>query len=214
MRDIVFMGRVLASVTHDMQNVMAIVKESGCLVDDILSLNGYPRMKHGEKLKPAIGTIVEQVERGRNLMLMINGFAHAAGDFAEVADLCRFARQISVLAERMVLLKECRLQTECGQSPLLVQANAFLLMQAVYMGIAALLETCGSHRTVLLRTARAEHAGKEWGMVTLSAGEPTAPPAEDAALDTLMQQLAGLRVPAPGGGLALYFPLAVTPIQG
>lgn len=213
MRDIVFMGRVLASVTHDMQNVMAIVKESGCLVNDILSLNGYPRMKHGDKLKPALGAIVEQVERGRDLMFMINRFAHAAGDFAETADLCRFTQYISVLSERMVRLKECRLQTKlCAPSPL-VQANALLVMQAVYMGIGDLLETCEAHRDILLQTARAEHAGRQWGVAALSVGGSSALPAEDTDLDALMKQLAGIHLPTPGG-LALYFPLAATPLQG
>ena len=213
MRDIVFMGRVLASVTHDMQNVMAIVKESGCLVDDILSLNGYPRMKHGEKLKPAIATIVEQVERGRNLMFMINGFAHAASDFAHVADLSRFTQQISVLAERMVRLKECRLQTAFCQAPLLVQANALLLMQAVYTGIATLLEGCTAHRTLHLQTAREIYQEKPWGMVSLVMEDSVALPAEDAELDGLMAQLSGIRVVAPGR-LALYFPVAADAIKG
>ena len=142
MRDILFMGEILASVTHEMQNVMAIIKESGALADDILELNGRPRLKHGDKLNEALGNVQQQVLRGRELMLMLNGFAHAAEDYPARCDLRRFARQISVLADRMVRMKQCRLTTDLDGAPLPVEANALMLMQSVYLGLAALLAGC------------------------------------------------------------------------
>lgn len=144
MRDILFMGEVLASVTHEMQNVMAIIKESGALTDDILNLNGPPKMRHGDKLATALANIQEQVSRGRNLMLMLNGFAHAAAGYPEECDLRRFARQIGVLAERMVRLRECVLELDLDGPALPVRGNALLLMQAVYLGISSVLEQCSA----------------------------------------------------------------------
>lgn len=144
MRDILFMGEVLASVTHEMQNVMAIIKESGALTDDILNLNGPPKMRHGDKLAAALANIQEQVSRGRNLMFMLNGFAHAAADYPEECDLRRFARQIGVLAERMVRLKECALELDLDGPALPVRGNALLLMQSVYLGISSVLEPCAA----------------------------------------------------------------------
>ena len=64
MRDIYFMGKVLASVSHEMQNVMAIIKESAALANDVLQINGPPPMKHGDKLMHSLATIRNQIERG------------------------------------------------------------------------------------------------------------------------------------------------------
>lgn len=150
MRDILFMGEILASVTHDMQNVMAIIKESGALAEDILTLNGALRLKHGEKLESALCNIREQVARGRKLMIMLNGFAHAAEDFPGACDLGRFSEQIGVLATRMVRMKECDLVREPYSEPLMVRGNALLLMQSLYLGMYSLLETCSAGDVISL----------------------------------------------------------------
>lgn len=144
MRDILFIGSVLASVTHEMQNVMAIIKESGALTDDVLKINAPMRLRHGDKLPSALANIQEQVARGRDLMFILNSFAHAAADYPCESDLRRFARQISVLAERMVKLKDCTLHVDLEGQPFFVRANALHLMQSVYCGIAAVLEGCES----------------------------------------------------------------------
>lgn len=158
MRDILFMGRIIASVTHDMQNIIAIIKESGALTDDILKLNGPPRMRYGKELAAALTNIQQQVERGRKLMFMLNGFAHAAADHPERCDLLRFSRQISVLAERMARLKECALQTFLEGEPLYVRGNALALMQSIYLGIAAVLEGCEAGDTLIVAPLDSELA--------------------------------------------------------
>ncbi len=157
MRDILFMGEIMASVTHEMQNVMAIIKESGALADDILALNGRPKLKHGDKLNEALTNVQQQVARGRELMLMLNGFAHAAADYPACCDLRRFAKQISVLADRMVRMKECKLVTDFSGPPLPVRGNALMLMQTVYQGLAALLAGCVKGDTLTIRAVDAEN---------------------------------------------------------
>ena len=154
MRDVLFMGDILASVTHEMQNVMAIIKESGALADDILNLNGPPRMRYGDKLEESLQHIREQVGRGRDLMLMLNGFAHAASDYSQSCDVVQFARQISILAERMVRMGECRLLVNLDGEPLPVFGNALMIMQSMYLGLSAILDGCASGDTISLLLLR------------------------------------------------------------
>lgn len=156
MRDVLFMGDILASVTHEMQNVMAIIKESGALADDILNLNGPPRMRYGDKLEQSLQHIREQVGRGRDLMLMLNGFAHAASDHSTRCDLVHFARQISVLAERMVRMGECKLSVELEDEPVPVFGNALMVMQSLYLGLGAVLDGCAAGDTISLRVLRGD----------------------------------------------------------
>lgn len=150
MRDVLFVGDILAMMTHEMQNVLAIIKESGSLVDDILALNGPPRMKHGDKLQPALATVQEQVMRGREMMIMLNGLAHAPADFPVSGDIVRFARQICLPAQRMVRLKECSLLPELDIAPLSVRGSALSIMQSIHAAIAAVLTLCGPGSTIRL----------------------------------------------------------------
>lgn len=192
MRDILFIGSVLASVTHEMQNVMAIIKESGALTDDILKLNEPMRLRHGDKLASALTNIQEQVVRGRDLMFMLNGFAHAAADYPYESDLRRFARQISVLAERMVRLKDCSLRVELEGQPFFVRANALHLMQSVYFGIAAVLEGCGPKDSLHLGVLPQDRAGgaTACAVLRISASQSDTIP-DTAAVESVMEELGG-----------------------
>ena len=203
MRDILFMGEILASVTHDMQNVMAIIKESGALADDILALNGRPRLKHGEKLTEALGNVQQQVLRGRELMLMLNGFAHAAEDYPERCDLCRFTKQICVLANRMVRMKECRLAVELHASPLPVSGSAFKVMQGAYLAVASVLAGCSKGDTLTV-AAREGEGASEGGRLRI-ASEVNAETPETAGLRMVMEYL-GATCAAGPGRLELIFP--------
>ena len=40
MDEIAFFGKVTASITHEIQNVLSIIKESSGLIDDVLSFSG------------------------------------------------------------------------------------------------------------------------------------------------------------------------------
>ena len=207
MRDVLFIGTVLASVTHEMQNVMAIIKESGALTDDILRLNAPLRLRHGDKLDSALKNIQEQVGRGRDLMLMLNGFAHAAADYPAQSDIRRFARQIGVLAERMVRLKDCAMQVALDGPPLFVRANALLVMQSVYFGIAAAVENCASGDTlslaVLPDNTTAGHI--EWAGLSITTEQNRTVPTL-AALESVMAQIGG-RCRAHAGELVLEYRL-------
>ena len=144
MHDIQFVEKILASFTHEMQNVMAIIEESGALTEDILTINKLTRLRHADKLDSALENIQDQVMRGRNMMLMLNSFAHAPSDYPEYCDLPRFARQICTLGERMVHLRDCSLNLNLDSPPLFVRGNALSIMKCVYMGLALLLEGASS----------------------------------------------------------------------
>lgn len=156
MNDILFMSGILASVTHDMQNVMAIIKESGALADDVLKINGPPRMKHGDKLTAALVNIQEQVLRGRDLMLSLNGFAHAAVDYPESGDLARFARHVCVLAQRTARLKECTLVPDQKAVSLPVRGKAIALMRSIHAGLVTVLDICAAGDVLRLELAAPE----------------------------------------------------------
>jgi hypothetical protein len=196
------MGQVLASVTHEMQNVMAIIKESGALVDDILELNGRPRLEHGDKLESGLLNVREQVDRGRRLMLMLNGFAHAAADYPERCDLPRFARQICVPADRAARMKEGALRPELGAGSVLARGNALLIMESVWTALNALLAGCA--KGDVLTVSIAPKTPADTGPVLLIAAETSRGTPDLTALEPLMAQL-GAHCRARPGAAELCF---------
>ena len=210
MRDVLFMGSVLASATHEMQNIIAIIKESGALAEDIIAMNGLPRMKHGEKIPQALAAIREQVDRGRRIMRMLNAFAHAASDFPEVCDLARYTAQVGVLAARAVLIKGCSLTSAPHSGTLPVKANALLLMQLLYLAVLDVLAAAGKGDNIVLSVRAAQDSSPDSGTpdaracVALRAS--TALPLCSQGLTSLAKEL-GADCLAEPGAIILVFPL-------
>ena len=203
MHDLTFLCRILASATHEMQNILAIIKESGALADDVLNINGPPRMKHGDKLFSALGTVESQVERGRTLMTALNTCAHAAAAEYEVLELSVFCDRAGVLSDRMVRLKECSFsvvkQVDTGR----VRADGFVFLQAVYRAVELVLAGCqaGDELTLALQAA-----GSGQALVCVTSKTASAVPQSDAALDAMAARI-GAHVRLDAGSLGLTFPL-------
>ena len=203
MGNLTFLYRILASTTHEMQNILAIIRESGALAGDVLSLNGPPRMKHGDKLLAALGTVEAQVERGRTLMAALNTCAHAAGAEYDVLELSVFCDRAGVLAERMVRLKECSLKLVKHLDKGRIRADGFDFLQTVYRAVELVLEVCqaGDELTLAL-----EAAGNGQALVRAASKTARAVPQSDAEFDAMTARI-GARLRLETGTLSLMLPL-------
>jgi hypothetical protein len=77
--DVAFLACLTAGATHEFRNILAIVKESAGLIDDLLRADlgaGASR----ERLQRAVVRIDAQVARGSALLTALNRLAHAAAD--------------------------------------------------------------------------------------------------------------------------------------
>ena len=79
-KEIAFMGKITAGITHEMNNVLATIKESGGLMEDIFALCRDQQIPHQDKFTRSLTTIKEQVKRGVELSTRLNRFAHSMDD--------------------------------------------------------------------------------------------------------------------------------------
>ena len=203
MHNLTFLCGMLASATHEMQNILAIIKESGALAGDVLHLNGPPRMKHGDKLLAALETLAAQVERGRTLMTALNTCAHAAAAEYDVLELSVFCDRAGILAERMVRLKECSLKLVRPLEKGRIRADGFDFVQCVYRGVELVLAGCqpGDALTLELRAVENGQAL----LLRVASTTARALPQSDAAFDAIAARI-GAQSRLEAGGLSLIMP--------
>lgn len=93
-------GRLAASATHELQNVLAVIRESAGLMQDLVSLCGEG-LPHRDRLCTMLALIQEQVARGGDLAWNLNRLAHAWEEDGEAPrDLGAVLEEFVALARR------------------------------------------------------------------------------------------------------------------
>lgn len=128
-----FLGRVTASVTHDIQNVLAIIKETSGLMEDFFLMQKSGGLENIEKrLDKCIKTIKKQAYRGVNLTSGLNGFAHTADSSQAAINIFETLKRMISIAERLfkqkgvdVSILECENPCSILTDPVFFQLTAF-----------------------------------------------------------------------------------------
>ncbi len=197
-----FFGRVLRPCTHDMQNILAIIKESCLLIDDVLRLNGPPRMKHGDKIQTALATVAAQVERGRGLMEALNACAHAASGDCRAFDPALLCARAALLAERGLRLRQCGLEIILPENSPCLNASGFAFLRAVHGALESVAAQSAPGDRARLELAFPAGGGAE---VRIGAQNSRAVPQADDDLKDAVRQCGGA-LREEEGALALSFP--------
>ena len=110
-KEVAFFGKITAGITHELKNVLAIIRESSGLMGDIISISPEAIIKHQEKIQNSIVRIKDQIERGVNLTDRLNRFAHSTDEILSKIDLQETIEQLVILAQRFARLKHVVLKT-------------------------------------------------------------------------------------------------------
>jgi len=206
MREAIFMSAVTASMTHELQNVLAIINECRGLISDVLALNSGVKLKRMDMIAKSLQMITEQIERGKHLSGGLNRFAHAHEDFANGADLNRIVQQMGILVERIARLRKCEFVISLAKEPVVAAGNGVLLMLTVFEAMRACLASVESG-PIHVQVSRDGDRGSVHFFLSDS-GE-IAKNALSADLWSVAGQLtAEIELDAANRGLDLYFPLS------
>jgi len=156
------MGRITAGVTHEIKNVLAIIKESAGLMEDLIEISKDQAPPPREKFLRTLTRITEQVRRGVDLAANLNEFAHTSDDRVALVDLNLAVAQAALLSQRFARLKgmtvnaeTCQNTVQISTDPLAFQMLLFhaveLIMGLVDVGsVITLKPTCNHGNRILI----------------------------------------------------------------
>jgi C4-dicarboxylate-specific signal transduction histidine kinase len=133
-----FFGRITAGITHEFKNVLAIIKESSGLLEDILSVTQDSGFPHKEKFAKTLATIQTQVNRGVELSTRLNTFAHSPDQAIASVDLNELVDQVLHLSHRFARSRNVGLNLSPAPSPLLIETGPVHLQMVLF----ACIECC------------------------------------------------------------------------
>jgi len=154
-----FMGKIAAGVTHEMKNVLAIIRESAGLMEDLLIVAKDDSFPAREKFLKILSRIGDQVTRGVGLANALNTFAHSPDQPIGTVDLNSLIDQLVFLCQRFALSKKLTLKNAAYEQPVLYRCDVLKLQMTIFRGID-LLVNVADPGTILTVRATVQDDGK------------------------------------------------------
>ncbi len=99
-----FFGKMSASISHEIKNVLAIINENAGLLEDFTLMAEKGRPVDMERFKTVAGKIRGQVGRADGIVKNLNRFAHSADHFSGEIDLNESLGFVVALSERFAAM--------------------------------------------------------------------------------------------------------------
>ena len=151
-RDAAFVAKIAASVTHEIRNVLAIIKESAGLVGDVIQSQGGRAPANPDKVVRAVGRIDAQVSRGAEILTNLNRFAHSLDRLQGENSLNQEVEQTAFLSQRFARHGRHQVQVHVADQDMSVGANPLWLQMALFAAVECCLDQLPEASTVTIRT--------------------------------------------------------------
>ena len=153
-RDAAFVAEVTAGTTHEMRNILAIVKESAGLIGDLMYAFNRRGSLDQDKLTRSLGRIDAQVARGTELLANLNRFAHSLDHARDPIDVTREIQQLVSLCQFRARRKRHVLQVQPGGQNLTAVVDPFRFQMSLFGAVECCLEQLPEGSTVSISADR------------------------------------------------------------
>jgi C4-dicarboxylate-specific signal transduction histidine kinase len=180
-----FFGRITASVSHDINNVLSTMGEFSGLLQDFIEAGQQKGDIPPERLQRLADGLAAQVQKGAAIVKRLNRFAHTTDEPRKSIELSEFLELIMALSQRFAGLKQVTLKAAFAAEPITIQTSPFMLQQVVFHCIDLALVTADRNHPVTVSTS-----AEEQGAGITVAFRPIQQPAADDERITLIRELA------------------------
>jgi C4-dicarboxylate-specific signal transduction histidine kinase len=153
-REAAFVAEVTAATTHEIRNVLAIVKESAGLIGDLMHALKRRGSLDQDKVVESVGRIEAQVARGAALLSHLNRFAHSLDHVQDAIDVGQEIQQVASLCQFRARRRRHLLEVQPGDQNLKVLVNPFRFQMSLFAAVGCCLEQLPEGSTVLISTGR------------------------------------------------------------
>ena len=153
-RDAPFVAEVTAGTTHEIRNILAIVKESAGLIEDLIHAFNKRGSLDQDKLTRSLGRIDAGVARGTEILSNLNRFAHSLDDAQDEIDITREIQQVASLCQFRARGGRHLIQVQPGSQNFRLVVDPFRFQMSLFAAVGCCLEQLPEGSTVSISTHR------------------------------------------------------------
>jgi C4-dicarboxylate-specific signal transduction histidine kinase len=152
-----FFGNVSASISHEINNRIAVINEKAGLLQDLAAMLAQGREVDPNRLEVQSQKIIEQVRLAKQSVRNLNRFAHsvdAQHSRIEVVELLEF---VVALSARHAATAEATLTVSDSSDPASITTNPFFLEALIGRAIDIALARVGDAKKVVINVEATQH---------------------------------------------------------
>ena len=151
-----FFGKMTASVSHELKNVLAIINENAGLLEDLCAMAEKGRPVDPVRIKTAAGKVIKQVKRGDEIIRRLNSFAHSADESVCDVNLCEAINLVAALSGRLAMMREITVELNAEAAPVVVCTNPFLLETLIWFCLEFAMDAAGNEKRVCISAEKTQ----------------------------------------------------------
>ena len=134
-----FFGKITASVTHEINNVIAIIREMNGLLADLLKMAGDSGEIDMQKFNKVTGNIEKQTVRGETIVKRLNRFAHSVDNPRILFEPDDVLGNLANLCLRLADQRNVSLDLSIPYCSFNLHGNPFFFQQVIFSCLEAIL---------------------------------------------------------------------------
>ncbi len=178
--DLAFFGKMTASISHEIKNKLATIKEESGLMADLFEMSERGRPLDTARIKELMEKIISRVDEIDVILKRLNSFAHSSDEPVRTFDLKELLDLIVGLCQRFASMKKVKLEAGASNERIQVKGNPFLLQRLIYAVIDKAMAAAGEGGKI---TVSLREAGKSAHLVFTGSFENPAKIKESAFED-------------------------------
>lgn len=153
-KELEFFGKITASVSHELNNILSIINEYSGLLGDLMYACEQGKPIENEKISKISQNITEQIKRQKNVIKLLNRFAHRSDNDILNFEFYELLNDITRLTRRIALLKKVNLEIKLPTTPTNITNSPFIIQHIIYRILILSLKFCNSNDIILIKTAK------------------------------------------------------------
>jgi signal transduction histidine kinase len=140
--DLAFFGKVNASISHELKNILAIISEAAGLLQDLTKMAAEGQKFELEMINTCSQDIVEEIQRGFAAIRQMNTFSHSVDDPIKRVNLIEVLDLMINLAGFLSFASKVQFDAVPEAAPVVLTCP-FRLQNLIYQALVFAFESAG-----------------------------------------------------------------------
>jgi C4-dicarboxylate-specific signal transduction histidine kinase len=146
--ELAFLGKIIASLSHELNNVLSIINEYSGLLNDLACTSSAASPLDCERVKEITNSLTKQITREKQLIKLLNRFAHRLDKPIIEFDLNNLVSDMVRISRRFASQKKVSLEFSQPDDEILLTNNPFRIQFLIFLCLTSALNTTPTNEVI------------------------------------------------------------------